>query len=251
LLMIFSFAGLSSADWNILNQRKSKSGLRITLKNYCEAWRLNVELHNVRDFDVVPEECVDYVWKYVTSSQYKADSERTVEEIRVYLSTGVSLKKDGTDAWIFDVDDTLLSTLPFYKRNGFGGVKVNLTTIDDWKLEAKAPALEYSLGLFNHLKDLGIQTFLVSSRSECLRAATADNLVDVGYHGWSGLILRGGSSEYEGNNGIQRYKAEVRKGLIDGGYRIWGILGDQWSSIEGPPYPKRSFKLPNPIYYVA
>jgi FMN phosphatase YigB (HAD superfamily) len=30
------------------------------------------------------------------------------------------LEGDGKDAWIFDVDDTLLSTIPYYKKHGFG-----------------------------------------------------------------------------------------------------------------------------------
>ncbi len=52
--------------------------------------------------------------------------------------------------------------------------------------------------------------------------------------------------------GVQNYKADVRKQLIEeAGYRIWGILGDQFSSIEGLPAAKRTFKLPNPLYYVS
>ncbi|XP_024032224.1 vegetative storage protein 2 [Morus notabilis] len=113
--------GLAFADWNILNQRTKINGLKISLKNYCEAWRMNVELHNIRDFDVVPEECVGYTRKYMNPTQYKVDSERTILESTVYLSTSCGLKNDGKDAWIFDIDDTLLSTVPFYKKNGFGG----------------------------------------------------------------------------------------------------------------------------------
>ncbi|PIN25702.1 Acid phosphatase [Handroanthus impetiginosus] len=187
-----------------MKQHRGKYGLQITLKNYCESWRMNVELHNIRDFKVVPKECVDYIGKYMGSTQYKVDSERTTEECTVYLSTSCGLKKDRTDAWIFDIDDTLLSTVPYYKKNGFG--------------------------------------------RECLRSATVDNLVDVGYHGWTSLILRGEDDE---NKDIHKYKADVRKKLISSGYKIWGILGDQWSSIEGLPTAKRSFKLPNPLYYVA
>lgn len=49
----------------------------------------------------------------------------------------------------------------------------------------------------------------------------------------------------------QTFKAEIRSKLISQGYRIVGIIGDQWSSINGLPSAKRSFKLPNPMYYVA
>jgi hypothetical protein len=42
----------------------------------------------------------------------ECDSERATEECLVYLSTSCNLKNDGKDAWIFDMDDTLLSTVP-------------------------------------------------------------------------------------------------------------------------------------------
>ena len=50
---------------------------------------------------------------------------------------------------------------------------------------------------------------------------------------------------------VQKYKSRVRQQLVDEGYRIWGIIGDQWSSFKGHPRAKRSFKLPNSIYYLA
>ncbi|KAI5398068.1 hypothetical protein KIW84_063754, partial [Lathyrus oleraceus] len=233
------------ADWNILNQ-KTRNGLKISLKNYCESWRMNVELHNIRDFQVVPEECTDYIGKYVRSTQYSVDSERTTEECLVYFSTSCNLKKDGQDAWIFDIDDTLLSTVPFYKNNL--GKKINVTALEEWMSKGKAPALDYSLRLFNEIKSRGIQIILISGRREYLRSATIDNLVNVGYHGWTSLILRDPANELAS---VAEYKSQVRKQLTSNGYRVWGILGDQFSSFEGNPSGIRAFKLPNPMYYVA
>lgn len=54
-----------------------------------------------------------------------------------------------------------------------------------------------------------------------------------------------------GEMGVQKYKTEQRKLLIEGGYRIWGVVGDQWSSLLGFPNGRRTFKLPNSLYYVA
>lgn len=114
--------------------------------------------------------------------------------------------------------------------------------------KARAPALDHSLNLFNELKARGIQIILVSSRREHLRSATIDNLVSVGFHGWTTLVLRGPDEELKG---VQSYKANVRKKMIEeSGYRIWGIVGDQFSSIQGIPNAKRTFKLPNPVYYI-
>lgn len=113
-------SGLTAADWNIMNQRQRLSGVQITLKNYCESWRMNVELNNIRDFSVVPSECTSYIGKYMTGSQFTIDSETTIDEITLYLNTHCDLKSDGKDAWIFDIDDTLLSNVAYYKKHDYG-----------------------------------------------------------------------------------------------------------------------------------
>ncbi|WP_369293083.1 HAD family acid phosphatase, partial [Klebsiella variicola] len=82
------------------------------MKKYCESWRINVELNNIRGYEVVPRECINYIGKYMKSTQYNLDSARAIEEAALYVSTCCHLHGDGRDAWIFDIDDTLLSTLP-------------------------------------------------------------------------------------------------------------------------------------------
>ncbi|KAK4418430.1 Acid phosphatase 1 [Sesamum alatum] len=247
----------ASADWNILNQlRKTQTQTQRgavsgggSLKNFCESWRFNVELNNVRGFEVVPQECIDFIGKYMTSTQYKADCQRAVEECQLYLSSCCcTLKGDGKDAWIFDVDDTLISTVPYFKKHGFGGNKLNLTSLEGWMQKSEAPALEHTLRLFHEIKEKGFKVFLISTRRESLRDATVDNLIKEGYHGWSGLVLRDLEDE---NKHVKNYKAEARKRLVNEGYRIWGIIGDQWSSFDGSPSAKRTFKLPNSLYYIS
>ncbi|KAJ6973839.1 acid phosphatase 1-like [Populus alba x Populus x berolinensis] len=266
------YIGLAAADWNILN-KKVTNGAASFLKSYCESWRINVELNNIKGFEVVPQECVDFTKHYMKSSQYTADSERAIEEARLYLSSCCSLEGDGKDAWIFYVDDTLLSTIPYFKKHGFGGEKLNATLLEAWMKQGKAPALDHTLKLFHEIKDKGVKIFLISSRSETLRSATVDNLINVGYHGWCSLILRYMLSlslflshtiffflvslynNYRGLEDdlmkVQQYKSEARQRLIKEGYRIWGITGDQWSSVEGLPAAKRTFKLPNSMYYLS
>lgn len=46
------------------------------------------------------------------------------------------------------------------------------------------------------------------------------------------------------------YKSEKRAELVKEGYVIQGSLGDQWSDLIGFALPNRSFKLPNPMYYI-
>lgn len=244
----------SSSRWNIINDSIRNQNIGSSIKKYCESWRINVELHNIRAFEVVPEECTSYVGKYMTSAQYKSDSERAIAEAEIYLAGYSPLEGDGKDAWIFDFDETLLSTLPYFKKHGFGGERLNLTSLEGWMMEKKAVALKHTLRIFHRIRLKGMKIFIISNRRECLRDATVQNLLKVGYQGWSGLILRGAGGVEDEIGTVGSYKAGARSRLVDEeGYRIWGIISDQWSSFDGYPSAAnyRSFKLPNSLYYVA
>lgn len=52
---------------------------------------------------------------------YKIDVERVSKEAGIFAKS-VELKGDGKDVWIFDVDETLLSNLPYYVEHGYGYV---------------------------------------------------------------------------------------------------------------------------------
>lgn len=47
------------------------------------------------------------------------------------------------------------------------------------------------------------------------------------------------------------FKSGERKKLVEQGYRIIGNTGDQWSDLLGSPEGNRTFKLPDPMYYIA
>ncbi|CAN6486127.1 unnamed protein product [Victoria cruziana] len=246
LILSIVLAVGSGGDWNILHVNQKKGVPHISIKNYCESWKINVELHNIRKYEVVPQECVEYIGKYMISNQYKTDVQRAAEQVILYLTENFVLDEDGKDAWIFDVDDTLLSTVPYYKDHQFGGEKLNLTLLEKWMKSGKAPPLKQTLCLYNHIKKSGLRIFLVSGRNEYLRDATVDNLLRVGYTGWTSLILR--RAEDDGKT-AESFKAEQRNRISAGGYRIWGVVADQWSSLLGYPTGLRTFKLPNPMYY--
>lgn len=125
LVLTTIISSSAMANWNIFSYRKKfivaeQQKDSAGLKSYCESWRINVEVNNIKDFAVVPEECTGYIGNYMTSYQYRADSERAIEECQLYLSSCCCLKDDGKDAWIFDIDDTLLSTLPYFADHNFG-----------------------------------------------------------------------------------------------------------------------------------
>ena len=47
------------------------------------------------------------------------------------------------------------------------------------------------------------------------------------------------------------YKSEKRSEMENEGFRIIGNSGDQWSDLLGTSISIRSFKLPNPMYYIS
>lgn len=57
------------------------------------------------------------------------------------------------------------------------------------------------------------------------------------------------TTAYKGQKAVT-FKSEIRKQLVEEGYRIWGNVGDQWSDLQGEFTGNRTFKLPNPMYFV-
>ncbi|KAI8553687.1 hypothetical protein RHMOL_Rhmol05G0036000 [Rhododendron molle] len=241
---------------------------------YCESWRFSVETNDAGVWTQIPATCEKYVKKYMNGHRYRYDSDVVAVDASAFAEK-VNVSGDGMDAWVFDIDETLLSNLPYYAtvRYGFGKStcifsgnmdrlyklpsylvferrleEFNETSWDKWVDLAEAPALPASLKLYKELQQLGFTIFLLTGREESQRNVTVKNLKDVGYSNWKRLILRGESDS--GTPAIV-YKSEKRKEVKDEGYTIHGSSGDQWSDLLGFAIAERSFKLPNPMYYIA
>ncbi|XP_062201996.1 acid phosphatase 1-like [Phragmites australis] len=124
----------------------------------CASWRLAADANNLVPWKAVPVECATHVRDYVTGVAYRFD-----------------LEPIGDDAWVFDVNKTLLSNLPYYVKNGYGG---------------EAPAIPSSLKLYKEVHDLGFKTFLLTGRSEAHQGVTVDNLNKECFHDSDKLIRR-------------------------------------------------------------
>ncbi|KAK1262702.1 Acid phosphatase 1 [Acorus gramineus] len=212
----------------------------------CNAWRFAGEANNLSPWKTIPPECAAFVADYATGRAYAVDLEMVAREAGAY-ARDVGLGGDGMDAWVFDVDETLISNLPYYAEHGFGLEVFNVHEFDKWVDEASAPAIPSSLKLYKEILDLGIKIVLLTGRSEGQRHVTIYNLNNAGYENWEKLILRG---EHDHGKTATTYKSEKRSELEIEGYRILGNSGDQWSDLQGFPTASRSFKLPNPMYYI-
>ena len=82
-----------------------------------------MEVNNLRGWALVPDSCEKYVAAYMTGNGYIDDSALAAQEAYVYASS-YNLSGDGSSkhAWVFDIDETSLSNLPYYKVHNFGYV---------------------------------------------------------------------------------------------------------------------------------
>eukprot|EP01018_Ginkgo_biloba_P026527 Gb_35342 [translate_table: standard] len=227
----------SRLKWSILGGENS-----IATQVECLAWRLAVETNNARDWHVVPPNCVSYVADYMTKGQYELDFKAAIQQSLDYLDT-LTASSDGKDAWVFDVDETTLSNLCYYAQHKYGGERYNSVDFNEWIVKAKSRVLPSTLNLYNKLLKKHFNIFIITGRHEIRRDITEKNLHDVGYKGWTKLILNDGHSK------TAVFKAAAREKLVNDGYRIVGNVGDQWGDITGSYKGDRTFKLPNPMYY--
>ncbi|KAM0897396.1 hypothetical protein ACQ4PT_022594 [Festuca glaucescens] len=90
----------------------------------CDSWVLGVEAHNVRDWKTVPAKCEDYVGHYMLGEHFRRDSKVVIDEALAYVET-LKLAGNGKEIWVFDIDETTLSNLPYYEH-GFRYVLINI-----------------------------------------------------------------------------------------------------------------------------
>uniref|UniRef100_A0A1J3FR17 Acid phosphatase 1 n=1 Tax=Noccaea caerulescens TaxID=107243 RepID=A0A1J3FR17_NOCCA len=213
---------------------------------HCTSWRFAAETNNLSPWQTIPAECADYVKDYVMGKGYMSDLERVSEEASIFASS-VEFTGDGKDIWIFDIDETLLSNLPYYIDHGFGLELFDHSEFDKWVERGVAPAISPSLKLYQRVIDLGYKVILLTGRKESHRLVTVENLINAGFQNWDKLILR---SPDEQHKMATAYKSDKRDEMVKEGYRIRGNSGDQWSDLLGSSMSQRSFKLANPMYYI-
>nr|GMC78172.1 acid phosphatase 1-like [Ipomoea batatas] len=227
--------------------RSRGAGRHIPYLN-CLSWRLGVEANNIRDWPMVPRLCEGYIRHYMLGRQYRDDC-TAVAAAAIRYATTVELVHDGKDVWVFDIDETALSNLPYYGRVdvGFGIRRCNETNFEAWIRDANAPVMQETLRLYNSVRALGMKPVFISGTKEQFRSARISNLHRAGFRAWEKLILRGVNDT---ERPMVEYKSEKRAELVARGYRIVGNIGDQWSDLLGEHVGLRTFKMPDPMYYV-
>ncbi|KAJ7553814.1 hypothetical protein O6H91_06G114000 [Diphasiastrum complanatum] len=224
--------------------REKSNGIRHAA-DPCASFQVNAEMNNLQGW-VLSKDCESYVAEYMLGGQYHLDFAEAVEAARQYLKA-LMVENDGLDVIVLDIDDTALSNIAYYNTHHYGAEEFKEDEWNLWVKEARAPPLTPTLALYKELKAANWGIIFITGRPEHQRNATIQNLIAAGYSGWASLILR---SKDEVGQVASTYKSRRRSGLQHMGYRIRTGLGDQWSDIIGPAAGNRTFKLPNPMYYI-
>jgi acid phosphatase len=190
------------------------------------------------------------VERYIASGRYDADFAAVVATARAYLERRATHVE--RPAIVLDIDETSLSNWPAYKVNGWtriAGGDCNLETgpcgLRAWQALGKSRALQPTLQLATRAKALGVAVFFISGRPSGLQEATERNLREQGYE-WDEVILLPPDTTFAS---AVDFKAPARRRIAERGYTILLTMGDQESDLRGG-YAERTFKLPNPVYFL-
>jgi acid phosphatase len=187
---------------------------------------------------------------YITSGRYEADCAAVATRARAYLDERA--KQATKPAVVFDIDETSLSNWPAYRANGWGRITAGECDVEHgpcglraWQAMGKSEAIRPTLELARRARELGVAVFFISGRPPSLLEATERNLREQGY-AWDGVILLPEGARFAS---AADFKAPERRKLVEQGYTILFTIGDQESDLRGGS-AERTFKLPNPIYYL-
>ncbi|HXB53700.1 MAG TPA: HAD family acid phosphatase [Vicinamibacteria bacterium] len=187
---------------------------------------------------------------YISSGRYESDCVAVADRAQAYLEARA--RQVSKPAVVFDIDETSLSNWPAYRANGWGRVTSGGCDLDTgpcglraWQAMGKSQAIRPTLELARRARSLGVAVFFISGRPPQLREATERNLREQGYE-WDGLILFPEGAHF---TSAVDFKAPERRRLAEQGYTILFTIGDQESDLTGG-YAERTFKLPNPVYFL-
>jgi hypothetical protein len=231
---------------------------------------------DVTNIDVLRQQLRNYYGDPLGTGQFAADSYYAKEASRVaakgerYLSS----RRHGdhaTKAIVLDVDDTTLAT---WNYEIFSNWAYNPATNAEYVVGQKFPAVPGMVAMASTAEREGYAIFYLTGRPTSQEEATLGNLtadgvgVDAGYpkptalrDGEDGLFTKPDVSAYPdylktacaadpgGKCTTIHYKSATRAHIESLGYDIVGNFGDQYSDLKGG-YADRTFKLPNPNYFL-
>ena len=143
-------------------------------------------------------------------------------------------------AIVLDIDETSLSNYAQLALTDFANASAQLAVA---AIAGSSPAIAPTLDLYQRARAAGISVFAITGRPAAIQIQTTSNLNNAGYTDLSGIFFKPGS------DAVIPFKSGQRAALEGQGYRIVANVGDQESDLAGG-HADRSFKLPNPFYFI-
>lgn len=188
--------------------------------------------------------CKQELIAYVKRGEYAQQIATVALAADQYLHRRISqgAKSGEKLAIVFDIDETMLSSLSEIEANDYGYVP---KAWDQWVTEGRAPAILPVQAIYDTALRGKIDIFIITGRKEGDRPGTERNLREVGYKNWTRMIFRTSKTQPALNNA--EFKTAVRRKITEEGYTIVANIGDQASDLANG-YAEQTFKLPNPFY---
>ncbi|MEV0288979.1 HAD family acid phosphatase [Kribbella sp. NPDC050820] len=229
----------------------------------------------VTNIDVLRQQLRNYYGDPLGTGTFGANSNYAKEAKAVaaagtrWISAPHHTKK--TKAILLDVDDTSLATWNYEIASNWA---YNPATNATYVLDQKFPAVPGMVDLVTTAEREGYAIFFLTGRGAAQEQATLGNLtadgvgVDAGFpkpttlpNGEDGLFTKPAVADYpdylksacasdpNGSCTTIHYKSATRAHIESLGYDIVANFGDQYSDLKGG-YADRTFKVPNPNYYL-
>ncbi|MGB8945451.1 MAG: HAD family acid phosphatase [Streptomyces sp.] len=232
-----------------------------TARHTAEPQNIGVLVGEIDDYYGAYQDA-DGVWRSSPDSPYAKDLARiqakAKKDIRKAAArTGHHHGKK--PAIVLDVDDTSLLSFDYEKTTNY---TYNNTTWDAYVKAAKRPAVFGMPGLVTYAKSKGVEVFFLTGLSESQREGAVTNLAKAGYdtqldttHVFTKnktappAYLSNCATPAKWECTTVQFKEGTRKHIESTGYDIVGSFGDQVSDLAGG-YADKTYKLPNPTYFV-
>ena len=205
--------------------------------------------------------------QFSPTGAYAGELAGLVSDAEKYLDnppgSGNGKKFSGTKAILFDIDDTTLNTYSYEIYSNFvfnptsnaAFVNACLTT------GCVFPAVPGMVGLEHFAEDHGYTVFFLTGRphnpTTNQTAGTLANLTAAGYDVTAGNVylkdatgtLQPWLASCAPTCTTTQYKSLTREHIESLGYDIVANFGDQFSDLNGG-FADRTFKMPNPMYFL-
>ncbi|MFJ9634289.1 HAD family acid phosphatase [Streptomyces sp. NPDC101175] len=201
------------------------------------------------------------VYQASATSPYAKDLARIDASAKKYIDQAARKHHKGAKpAVVFDIDDTLLLSLDYEKKNNYG---YSSATWAAYVAQANRPEVFGTPELVKYAASKGVTVFYNSGLKESQRAYAVDNLKKVGADvnlDADHMFLKDADNPPSYLSGCAtagawtcttvQYKSGTRKHIESLGYDIIANFGDQYSDLDGG-YADKTYKIPNPTYFVS